>query len=114
MFRGEQPSPGTWRHTDRLLFLGLELYERNIHQRCGQPLIFSLDKDARGHYPTKTVICQACAAMDKAARAEEKKTTQTPGQVRFVEPDEALRYAMNHPTVEQGGSVVLPERRPEE
>lgn len=105
VFRGEQPAPGLWGETDRLLAQALRLYERDIHH-CGQPLVFSSDPDARNRYVTRTIICHACETLDAAEAAERDSSAgKVYGQVRFVEPDEALRYGMEHPNEDQGGVI---------
>lgn len=104
MLRGEQPAPGTWRGTDRLLLLALEAYEQNVHGPCGQPMVWSGDPDAKGHYEEDAATCWACAVLEENARARESADVRDkPGVMRWVAPDQALAAAMQNPGPDQGG-----------
>ena len=81
----------------------LEVYERGIHGRCGQPLQFSTDSDARGHYEPQSTICHACAALEASEKAASDGKQPRPGLVQWVTPDAALRHAMEYPLPAQYG-----------
>lgn len=103
VFRGEQPAPGTWSRKDAILAQALRLYELDVH-KCGQPLIYSTNPSARKRYVVKTQTCHACAELDAADAADDSSNKASRfGRVRFVVPDEALRYGYEHPNEHQGG-----------
>lgn len=96
-----------WSRADALLAQALELYERGVHARCGQHLIFSTDPDASHRFDTHSVTCHACAALDRAEKASrDAKTPAPPGRVQWVAPDAALSYAIEHPMPAQHGDII--------
>lgn len=106
VLRGEVTPGSPWRDTDRLLALALEKHERGIHHRCGQPLQFSTDADASGHYDRNGIVCYACAALDRQERADAKNSTQAPpGRITWASPDAAVRHAMEYPLPDQYGEA---------
>jgi hypothetical protein len=105
VLRGEIAPGDRWADTDRLLLMALERYERSIHAACGQPLQYSTDADAKGHYERHTQVCYACKVRDEADREAAKSEKPTPpGQVSWVSPDAAIRHAMEYPLPAQYGT----------
>lgn len=91
-----------WSDTDRVLALALDAYEQDMHGPCGQPLLFSTDPDARGHYKASTVTCYACEALEAASPENPR-----PGLLVSVAPDAALTYGMENPYPEQARLAPL-------
>lgn len=106
VLRGERTPGEAWSREDALLLQALELYERGVHARCGQHLLFSADPDAARRYETHTTTCQACAALDRAERAQDGKKPPPPGQVRWVAPDAAMYHAIENPLPAQHGDII--------
>lgn len=95
VFRGRRRPGKKWTSTDRLLMLALQAYEDDCCPGCGQPRTYSFDPDARGRYKAPHATCEGCASLTRADKALGEK--KPPGLVVYLQPDDALEYAMHHP-----------------
>lgn len=75
--------PTDWsRVTDREAAVALTEYEDSLHS-CGHPAGRAFDDDADGEYDVRSLVCQACAAMDRY-RDTHKSTDPAPGTIAYV------------------------------
>lgn len=72
------------------------MYEADLCHGCGQPRTYAHDADAAGHWkappPTR---CHSCTAIESEQRKHDEKHTRA--LMFHAEPDDAMRYAMEHP-----------------
>ena len=87
---------------DRLLALGLDLYEADLCPGCGQPRTYAHDVDSAGHWlGSEATRCHACTALEGARRKYDDNAGSKAPLYFHVEPDEALQHAMEHPLPHQ-------------
>lgn len=82
MLRGRKQD-GTVHWADRLVALGLQVYEDGICRGCGQPRTESHSDANVGAYEVHGPICHGCASIDEHKQAHTSKDA-LPGQKILV------------------------------